>query len=136
MFKQFFILLFFLLVFSSASGNALINIRAIEGEIIEGRLNQRITLEINGYIGDDELISFTIVSNDESKNIYIIKSICYKSTLIKEGISSMKCMADFLNVPKGNYILTKFRYTYKEYDYIIIIPVKFTVLEGILKIYI
>ena len=48
MFKQFFILLFFSLVFSSASGNTLLNIRAIEGEIIEGRLNQRITLEING----------------------------------------------------------------------------------------
>lgn len=133
MLKQFFILLFLSIVLTSSHENTIINIRSIEGEIIEGRLNQRIIMEINGYIRDDELISFTFLSNDESKKIYIIKSICYKSTIIKEGISLMKCMADFSNVTKGNYILQKFRYTYKGTDYENIIPVKMIVFEDVTK---
>ena len=103
MLKQFFILLFIIL--SSEHENAKINISSIEGKIIEYSSNQRITMEINGYIKDDEPISLTLFLNDESKYIYIIKSICYNSTIIKEGISSMKCTADFSLISKGNYIL-------------------------------
>ena len=128
MLKQFFILLFIIL--SSEHENAKINISSIEGKIIEYSSNQRITMEINGYIKDDEPISLTLFLNDESKNIYIIKSICYNSTIINEGISSMKYTADFSLISKGHYILQKFRYKRNNYkNYKNIIPVKITVFE-------
>ena len=103
MLKEFFILLSIIL--SSSHENEKINIRTIEGKIIEFISNQRITMEINGYIIDNEPISLKLFLNDESNNIYIIQSICYNSTIIKEGISSVRCTTDFSLISKGNYIL-------------------------------
>lgn len=131
MLKQFFFLLFLSFALSSAHRNPIVSVRSIEGEIIEFRKNQRFTMKITGRNYGYRHIYLTFVSNDNSNDTYIIDSYCGESKMDKYGFSYMECTADFLDFPRGNYILNKYGYTESGDEFDNITPFQMTILEDI-----